>query len=83
MPQTQGFEEWKSFLSDRVQKAQNVGMNEQTIADIAYQMGDYLAKDIDPGSHEERLLKEMWDVCSEDEQRVLASIMVKMVNPKH
>ncbi len=42
------FEQWKSFLADRLHQAQEQGMNQQVISDIAYQIGDYLAKQVDP-----------------------------------
>lgn len=79
------FEEWKSFLEDRVNQARGMGMSDQTIKDVAYAIGDYLAQEIDPENREQRLLKELWDVSSEEEQQTLAGIMVKLVdgNKKH
>lgn len=79
------FEEWKSFLEDRVNQARGIGMSDQTIKDVAYAIGDYLAQEIDPENREQRLLKELWDVSSEEEQQTLAEIMVKLVdgNKKH
>ncbi|SEN44012.1 DUF3243 domain-containing protein [Lihuaxuella thermophila] len=74
------FQEWKEFLSARVSQAQGMGMNNENITDLAYQLGDYLANDIDPQNAQERLLKDLWDAASEEEQRMLASLMVKMVS---
>ncbi|GAA3406520.1 DUF3243 domain-containing protein [Paenibacillus hodogayensis] len=74
------FERWKEFLSDRVQQAHQAGMSDETIAKIAAQVGDFLADKIDPENKEERILKELWDVADEQEQKVLARCMVKLVN---
>jgi hypothetical protein len=73
------FEEWKSFLHDRVKQAQSAGMNEETIEDVAYQIGGYLAKEVDPKNREERLLSELWKVGDPEEQKALANMMVKLV----
>jgi cell shape-determining protein MreC len=74
------FQEWKSFLSQKVDQAKNLGMEQNTISDLAYQLGDYLAKDIDPQNEQERLLKELWSVADENEQRTIAGLMVKLVD---
>jgi hypothetical protein len=73
------FEQWKTFLGKKVDLAKKTGMNEETIANIAYQMGEYLADEIDPKNREERLLKELWEVGSDEEQKILANLMVKLV----
>lgn len=36
-------------------------------------------KRVEPENREQRVLKELWDVASQDEQRHLASMIVKMV----
>jgi hypothetical protein len=74
------FERWKEFLADRVHQAEKMGMNRETINDIAYQIGDYLAKDVDPENVQERLLKDLWSVADENEQRTMAGLMVKLVD---
>ena len=56
------FEKWKSFLHDRVEKARKAGMSDETIANLAYQIGEFLDEHVDPKNEEERLLKELWDV---------------------
>ncbi|SMO55599.1 DUF3243 domain-containing protein [Melghirimyces algeriensis] len=74
------FGDWKNFLNERVEQAQSLGMDKDTITDVAYQIGDYLAKEIDPKNEQERLLKELWDAADEEEQRTMASLMVKLVH---
>jgi hypothetical protein len=73
------FEQWKDFLGDRLNQAQNEGMNQQVISDVAYQIGDYLAKQVEPKNEQERLLAQLWNVASEEEQHAMANLMVKLV----
>ncbi len=74
------FQDWKDFLSARVNQAERLGMDEETVSELAYQIGDYLAKQFDPRNDSERLLKDLWDVADENEQRTVASLMVRLVN---
>ncbi len=76
------FDDWKKFLSDRVAQAENLGMDKSTIHDLAYEIGDYLSQDVDPKNEQERLLKELWDCADENQQRVVAELMVKLVDQK-
>jgi hypothetical protein len=76
------FDEWKKFLADRVSQAESLGMDQDTVHDLAYEIGDYLAQDIDPKNDQQRLLKELWEVADEDQQRVMAGLMVKLVEQK-
>jgi len=73
------FEQWKDFLADRLHQGQESGMDQRTINEIAYQIGDYLSAQVEPQNNEERLLKELWNRADEQEQHVLASLMVKLV----
>ncbi|WP_054949831.1 DUF3243 domain-containing protein [Numidum massiliense] len=77
------FADWKQFLQDRVQQAHGMGMSDDTISNVAYQIGDYLAQKVDPENREQRLLQDMWSVSSDEEQRALASVMVKLVEHDH
>ncbi|WP_048602437.1 DUF3243 domain-containing protein [Rubeoparvulum massiliense] len=76
----ESFDRWKQFLSERVEQAEKSGMDSDIMSNAAYHIGDYLAEQVDPKNGEERLLKELWDAGDEDEQRVLANLMVKYVS---
>lgn len=78
----ENFSDWRQFLNDRVDQAQKMGMNDETISNLAYQIGDYLAQQVDPKNNEERLLKELWDASDEHQQQVLAQVMVKFADTK-
>lgn len=71
--------QWKDFLGSRLDQAQNEGMSNNVISDVAYQVGDYLAKNVDPKNEQERVLADLWSVANEQEQHAIANLMVKLV----
>ncbi|WP_058303997.1 DUF3243 domain-containing protein [Gorillibacterium timonense] len=72
------FEKWQSFLGDRIKAAERVGINDQTLVNLATEIGGYLSDKIDPENAEERLLKDMWEAGDEQERKSIASVMVKL-----
>ncbi|MFK2825057.1 DUF3243 domain-containing protein [Bacillus sp. B190/17] len=75
----ENWHEWKNFLGDKLNQAAGAGMNNDTINNLAYQVGDYLASKVDPKNEQERVLSDLWSVASEEEQKAIASMMVKLV----
>lgn len=73
------FGTWKEFLSNRLNQAQDHGMSDKTIANVAHEVGDYLSQHVEAKNDEEALLRELWNAASEDEQQALANTMVKLV----
>lgn len=73
------YDQWKQFLSSKVQMAKSAGMSDQAIANTASRVGDFLSARVDPKNNQQRVLKELWDSGSEQEQQALASMLVKMV----
>lgn len=73
------WEQWKDFLGDRVNQAESQGIDREQINQLAYQVGDYLAKQVDPKNEQERVLADLWSVASKEEQEAIASMMVKLV----
>lgn len=73
------FETWKDFLSNRLEEAQNQGMSQRTISNVAYEVGDYLSKSVEAKNPEEAVLRELWNAASEEEQQAIANTMVKLV----
>ena len=74
------FDKWKDMLHKVVRTSRKVGMKEDTITDIAKKVGDYLHDHIDPENPEQRLLKQLWDVGTQEERHSLAHMIVKMVD---
>ena len=72
------FDAWKKFLGDRVAQAEKLGISEDVINKLAYEIGDFLDEKVDPANPSNRALKELWDVGDEDERRTIAKLMVKL-----
>lgn len=75
----ENWEQWKNFLGDRLDQAQQQGMSDEVINQMAHQVGDYLANQVDPKNEQERVLADLWSVASEEEQQAIARVMVKLV----
>ncbi|MGO4106780.1 DUF3243 domain-containing protein [Paenibacillus sp. YAF4_2] len=73
------FDNWKEFLSDRVAQAKNNGMTEETIKNLAYEIGSFLDEKVDPKNEQQRVLKQLWDAGDENERKTVAGLMVKLV----
>lgn len=73
------FDTWKDFLANRLQEAQQQGMSQETISNVAYEVGDYLSKSVDAKNTEEAVLRELWNAASKEEQQAIANTMVKLV----
>ncbi|QYR19713.1 DUF3243 domain-containing protein [Paenibacillus sp. sptzw28] len=73
------FDTWKQFLADRVEHGKEIGLSEDSIAKLAFEIGSFLDAKVDPKNDQERALKELWDVGNEDEQKTIARLMVKLV----
>ncbi|WP_240375376.1 DUF3243 domain-containing protein [Bacillus piscicola] len=76
------WEQWKQFLDGKLEQAKQGGVSENVISDVAYQVGDYLAKEVDPKNEQERVLSDLWNVADEKEQEAIANMMVKLVQSK-
>ncbi|WP_138495761.1 DUF3243 domain-containing protein [Paenibacillus pinistramenti] len=70
------FNEFKSYLSKRVELAQNIGLNEEAIALAAEKVAGYLAEKEEPRNAEEKLLRELWNAGDKEQQHALAHMLV-------
>ncbi|QJD83312.1 DUF3243 domain-containing protein [Cohnella herbarum] len=74
------FDNWKKFLGDRVEAAKKLGIDEDAISKLAYEIGSFLDQKVDPKNNEERVLKELWDVGDEADRKTMARLMVKLAD---
>lgn len=72
------FDTWKKFLGERVVQAEKMGMSEDTISKLAYEIGDFLDEKVDPQNPSNRALKELWAVGNQEERQTIARLMVKL-----
>ncbi|MBU8877902.1 DUF3243 domain-containing protein [Bacillus sp. FJAT-29790] len=73
------WQQWKDFLGDRLDQGQEQGMSKDTVNNLAFQIGDYLAKQVEPKNEQERILADLWSVADKNEQQAIANMMVKLV----
>lgn len=77
------WQQWTSFLGKQVDDAKDIGMPKKVIEKAAVQIGEYLAKNVDPQNEQERVLSDLWAVASSDEKQSIASCVIKLVQNKH
>ncbi len=82
MPYTQTFDDFTGELAQKVNIAKDMGWSQDQIVKKAEDIAGWLARSTEPKSPEQRLLKEIWDVASPQEQHALASCLVKMIQKK-
>ncbi|MFD1018251.1 DUF3243 domain-containing protein [Thalassobacillus hwangdonensis] len=73
------FDSWKDFLGNRLHQAEGQGMKQGAVSNIAYEIGGYLAKNVDAKNEQEAILRDLWNVADEQEQHAIANMMVKLV----
>jgi hypothetical protein len=74
------FEQWKSFLGERLDAIQGEGAVGGAASEMAYRIGNYLASEVEPRNEQEKLLVDLWKVASEEEQHTIANLMMKLVS---
>jgi hypothetical protein len=74
------FNEFKSYLSSKIELGKNLGMDEEQLAKGAEKVAGYLAKNAEPQNREEALLQELWKVGNKEERHKLAHMLVKLAN---
>ncbi len=72
------WDKWKEFLGERVKSAKQAGMTEETITNLATQIGEFLADKVDPKNDEERVMQELWAVADAEEKKTIARLMFKL-----
>ncbi len=78
----ESWQQWTHFLGEKVADAKGDGVSSHMIDQAALQIGDYLAKNVEPQNEQERVLADLWSVASSDEKKALASCVVKLVERK-
>lgn len=70
---------WKDFLGDRLHQAQGQGMEDHAVNDLATEIGNYLATSVEAKNDQEAVLRDLWNVADDNEQKAIAGMMVKLV----
>jgi len=72
--------DWKKILHMAVKTSDFIGMPDEQVNKIACWIGEFLAQKIDPGNSEQRLLNELWLEADDEDKRVLAKLIIRMVD---
>ena len=70
---------WREHLQDAIKRGRDFGMSDDMIQNLSVKVGDFLAKKVCPATPEEQLMKDLWDVATQDERKTLATLMFKLV----
>lgn len=72
------WDNWKKFLGQAVEFAEELGVSKERIASLARQAGEVLAESVTPSNPEQKALKELWMVADQQEKQMLANLMTKL-----
>lgn len=75
---SEGFKQLLERLRDRAAEARQMGLNESNIEAITTQVGDWLAREAEPRTYEQRLLKEFWEVLDDDDKKVISRALLRV-----
>ncbi|WP_353947732.1 DUF3243 domain-containing protein [Sporolactobacillus sp. Y61] len=76
----ENWDKWKTFLGEKADQAQKMGVDEETLTGFAKKIGDYLSQNVDPKTDQERVLSDLWHVAEDHEREMLAHLMLKLVD---
>lgn len=74
------WEKWKKVLGTALNTGRNVGLSDKTIESSAKRIGDFLAMTTQPDSESERLLLNLWKNATNEEKKVIAGLLIKMID---
>lgn len=83
MPILENWQQWTSFLGQNIAQAEQSGLPNKMIQQAAIEIGEYLAKNVDPKNEQERVLSDLWSIASESEKEALANCVIKLVQNKN
>lgn len=75
---TSDWDNWKRYLGQAVEFAEELGISRDRIKNLAEQAGELLAETVPPANAEQKAVKELWQVADQNEKQVLAGLMTKL-----
>ena len=72
------WDKWKKTLAKAVSVGETVGLSQDSIKELGVKVGEFLASNVDPENHEQRVLKELFEVGNKKEREVLTNMIIKM-----
>lgn len=75
----QNFDRFKQYLAGKVKLGENMGLSDEKLAKTTEIVANYLANHEEPRNREEKLLMELWNSGSKEQQHSLAHMLLEMV----
>lgn len=75
-----GWDAWREKFKEAMQTGRKFGMSDDKIKEMSIKIGDFLATKLCPKTKEEELLRDMWTTATEDERKVLATVVFRMID---
>ncbi|MDN4607691.1 DUF3243 domain-containing protein [Sporosarcina highlanderae] len=75
----ENFNKFKQYLAEKVELGENMGLSEEKLAKTTEIVAGYLAKHENPRNREEKILMELWNSGTKEEQHTLSHMLLKMV----
>lgn len=79
----ENFDKWKGTLHKAIHLSEKMKISEDTITDIGKKVGDFLMNNVDTENPQQQLLKQLWEVGTQEERHSLAHMLVKMIEKEH
>ena len=70
---------YRKTLHEAIAEARKYGLTDEQIKEFASTFVDFLAQKVCPATPEEVLLKELWNVGTPKERKVLTSLLIKIM----
>ena len=76
----QSWDEWRGSLGEIVRAARDVDPSEAHTIEVVEDMIEFLSERVCPGSPEERIMRALWDQGDEEERKVLARMLLRLLD---
>ena len=77
---TKDWEQWKNTVGEAIRIARKIGTPDKLIELASVKVGDFLSTRLCAESKEEALIKELWEVASPPERKVLGKLLFKIMD---
>ena len=74
------WEQWKKTVGEAIKTARKLGMPDKLIEVASVKVGDFLTKRICAESHEEALIKDLWEAANPEERKTLGKLLFKIMD---
>ncbi|WGI17069.1 DUF3243 family protein [Methanonatronarchaeum sp. AMET-Sl] len=79
---TGDWDSWLDRLHGGMKTAEKLGMSEERIQKIGKRLADHLSKSICASTPEEQLMKDLWNVASEEERKTMTAVFFKLLDKR-